>query len=175
MGKVTQLPKPDASEIEPPRPILASDDISKFFCKHESLDDWLKNRALKSEGRSARTYVVCKGGIVVGYYCIATGAVRNSEAPGKVKRNSPDPIPIMILGRLAVDKHFEGQRIGSGMLKDALQRIVQVSDAVGCRAVLVHAIDDDARTFYEKYGFIEFPTGTKTMYLPLEHVAATLA
>ena len=174
MGKITPLPLPAGPELTPPSGIEKSHDTSKFFSGKDSLDDWLKHRALKSEGRSARTYVVCQKQTVVAYYCIATGAVSRDAAPPKVARNTPDPIPLMIIGRLAVDKHFERQGIGSGLLSDAFKRILQAADAVGCRAIIVHAIDDDAAGFYRRFGFIEFPNGTKTMFLPLETVQATL-
>jgi predicted N-acetyltransferase YhbS len=174
MGEVTKLHRSTGPALSRPSAILPSHDTSKFYCGHESLDDWLQNTALKAEGRSARTYVVCDGKIVVGYYCLATGSVTRSEAPSKVKRNMPEPIPVMILGRLAVTKHFERQGIGSGMLQDAFQRILQASESVGCRAVLVHAIDQSAAEFYMRYGFIEFPTGTKTFFLPLETIKQVL-
>jgi GNAT superfamily N-acetyltransferase len=86
----------------------------------------------------------------------------------------PDPVPVMILGRLAVDRGFEGRRIGSGLLKDALRRILGVADVVGVRAVLVHAIDEDAVRFYLRFGFVPFPTDGKTLFLPVETIVATL-
>ena len=116
-----------------------------------------RNTALKSEGRSARTYTVCVGSLVVGYYCLATGSIRRDAAPKNLSRNTPDPIPVIIIGRLAVDKHFERQGIGGGMLADAFRRIAQASETVGCGAVLVHAIDQEAVEFYVRWGFAEYP------------------
>lgn len=160
--------------LSPPCPIAPAHDTAAFSCGQEPLDDWLKQRALKSEGRSARTYVVCSGETVVGYYALAAGAVARAGAPAKLRRNAPDPIPVMIIGRLAVDEGFAGMGLGSGMLRDAFRRILQVSQTVGCRAVLVHAIDRDAAAFYARYGFIEFPAGSRTLFLPLETLAAAL-
>jgi GNAT superfamily N-acetyltransferase len=158
-----------------PQGLLPSHDCSKFSCRHEALDDWLKSKALKAEGRTARSYVVCdEGSLVVGYYCIATGAVARQAAPKKISRNAPDPVPVAIIGRLAVARDLEGIGIGSGMLQDAFQRILQIAQSIGCAAIVVHAIDQDAVGFYAKFNFIEFPGGTRTMFLPLATLRAAL-
>lgn len=152
----------------PPVPIDSTQNASDFTCGSDALDVWLKTLALKAEGRTARTYVSCNGNAVIGYYCIATGSVARAAAPGNVRRNAPDPIPVMIIGRLAVDRHHQGRGIGSAMLRDALRRVLQASEVVGCGAVVVHAIDDSAGAFYAQHGFAEFPGGSRTMFLPLE-------
>lgn len=157
-----------------PRPIDAAQDASGFSCGNAQLDNWLKTTALKAEGSSARTYVVCDGQIVVGYYCLATGSVARGTAPGKIRRNVPDSIPVMIVGRLAVDERSKGKGIGSGMLRDAFRRVLQASGVVGCRAILVHATDQAAVDFYTGHGFAEFPTGSRTMFLPLETLVRAL-
>ncbi len=158
-----------------PTPITPAHETGAFSCRHVSLDDWLKNNALKAEGRTARTYVVTEGPrLVVGYYCLATGAVAREGAPGRVRRNAPDPVPIAVIGRLAVAKHYERRGIGSGMLQDALRRVLQISEAVGCTAVFVHAIDGDACTFYTRFGFVEFPSDSKTLFLPIQTLRAAL-
>jgi GNAT superfamily N-acetyltransferase len=157
-----------------PRPIRADDDLSSFDCGQELLNDWLRQQALKSEGNSARSYVLRDGRRVVGYYCLATGAAARASVPRKLRHDLPDPVPAMILGRLAIDKDYQRKGIGSALLKDALQRCLQVSGQVGVRAVLVHAIDDAARNFYAAYGFIEFPAGTRTLCLPMELVSKAL-
>jgi GNAT superfamily N-acetyltransferase len=163
-----------AVPYSPPVPIDASYDLSDFSCGNGALDDWLRTVALKAEGRSARTYVVCEGTAVVGYYCLATGSVARPKAPGNVRRNAPDPIPVMIVGRLAVTERCKGQGIGSGMLRDAFRRIIQAAGIVGFGAVLVHAIDEPAAEFYVRHGFIEFPVGTRIMFLPLETLRRAL-
>jgi GNAT superfamily N-acetyltransferase len=165
----------DPPEAAPSAPAHISDqhDLSNFDCGKPSLNDWLMHRALKSEGRSARAYVVTAGRRVVGYYCISTGAVIAREAPGGLRRNMPDPIAVMIIGRLAVDKHFQGRHIGAAMLKDALRRILGVSQSVGARAVMVHALDDEAIAF-AAFGFKTFPAGSRTLFLSISEIAAAL-
>lgn len=106
----------------------------------------------------------------MGYYCIATGAERREALPRKIRQGLPDPVPLVIVGRLAVDRAYQGRKIGAGLLKDALRRVVGISKEVGCRAVLVHAIDQDAASFYAKFGFIEFPASSQTMFLPIETI-----
>jgi GNAT superfamily N-acetyltransferase len=160
--------------LSPPLSIAAADDLSQFDCGEELLNDWLRRLALKSEGASARTYVVKEQERVVGYYCLATGGVARSNVPNRMRHGLPDPVPVMVLGRLAVDKHSQGRGIGRGLLKDALLRTLQVSEQVGVRALLVHAIDDAARSFYAAYGFREFPLGSRTLFLPLESAARAL-
>jgi GNAT superfamily N-acetyltransferase len=158
----------------PPRSISAVDNIDTFDCGNDLLNDWLKRQAWRSEGSSARTYVVREGRRVVAYYCLATGGVSRSNLPRKLRHGLPDPVPVLILGRLAVDKASQRRGIGAGLLRDALRRSLQVSRDVGVRAVLVHAIDVEAMSFYMGYGFIEFPLGSRTLYLPIETIAKAL-
>jgi GNAT superfamily N-acetyltransferase len=169
MGEVRQLAEVLGAKLSAPSPITPAHDLSRFKCGKEALDDWLRQRALKSEGlRHARTCVVAHGNTVVGFHSIVMGAVQIGLAPSKLKRNAPDPIPVGILARMAVDVRFRGQGLGAALLKDGLLRILQASEIVGARAVLVHAIDAEALRFYEKYGFKEFPSGSKTLFLPME-------
>jgi predicted N-acetyltransferase YhbS len=170
MGEVTDINTGLAGKILPPSPITPAHDLSAFRSGNEALDDWLRLRALKSEGRSSRTYAVAHGRQVIGYYCLSTGAEKRGNVPSKLSRNMPESVPLILLGRLAVDVNYQGKGIGGGMLKDALQRALQISQIGGSRAVIVHAIDQDATSFYVKYGFIEFPDGTKTMFLPIETI-----
>ncbi len=94
--------------------------------------------------------------------------------PGKLRRNMPDPIPMMVLGRLAVDRGLHGRQIGGALLRDAMKRAAEAHKLVGFRALTLHAKDDDARAFYIRYGFLEFPQGTKTMFMPIETIVAAL-
>lgn len=174
MGEVTDISIALGGKPTPPSAITSAHDFAKFRCGKEPLDDWLRTRALKSEGRSSRTYVVTEGRKVIGYYCLSTGAEKRASVPSKLTRNSPDPIPLILLGRLAVDENHQGKGIGAAILKDALQRVVHVSQIVGARAVLVHAIDQNAMAFYVKYGFIQFPGGSQTLFLPIETIAVGL-
>src|ERR1700745_1456148 len=123
------------SGISPPSAITDAHDLTHFRCGNEALDDWLRIRALKSEGRTARTYVVALGRQVVGYYSIATGAEKRANIPKRLTHNTPESVPLIILGRLAVDTNHQGTKIGKGLLKDALQRSLQISQSIGTRAV----------------------------------------
>jgi len=135
-------------------------DVSPFdFGGHESLNDWLKRFALTNQrNESARTYVVHRNGLVVGYYSISAGSVSVEEAPARISKGlARHPIPVILLARLAVDKDEKGTGLGKALLKDALARIAQAADIVGARAVLVHAIDQQARKFYEHFDFEPSP------------------
>ncbi len=152
--------------LNAPEKLRAEHDLSEFECGEPSLDDWLRRRALQNEESGAsRTYVVCAGQKVVGYYALAVGAVAHAEAPGRVRRNMPDPVPVMIIGRLAVHKDFHGKKIGPGLLRDAVLRTLQAADIAGVRAVLVHAISERARKFYEDCGFIASPMDPMTLMI----------
>jgi GNAT superfamily N-acetyltransferase len=157
-----------------PSRLQPSHNVTLFSCGKPALDEWLRQRALKAEGKTARTYVVTRGSSVAGYYALATGAVQRDQLPKKLTRNSPEQIPIMILARLAVDRSAAGKGIGSGMLKDAFGRVMQVSAVVGVRALLIHAKDEDAMAFYSRFGFLEFPSGSQTLFLPIETINAAL-
>lgn len=109
------------------------------------------------------------------YYCLASGAVPASAAPGKIRRNIPDPIPVVILGRLAVDRRWQGQKLGGAMLRDAAVRSLQVAESVGIRAMLIHALSDEAKRFYEKYGFVESPSDSMMLMATMGDLAAGLA
>lgn len=152
-----------------PMPISPSHELESFCSGEEVLDHWLKRRARKNEASGAsRTYVVCEGSQVVGYYALATGSAMLDAAPGKVRRNMPDPIPLVILGRLATDKRYQGQGLGRGLLKDALLRSLQIAQQVGVRALLVQALSEQAKQFYLHHGFVESPLDEMKLFLPLQ-------
>ena len=154
-----------------PAPILAHHEVADFNCGYLPLDEWLRQRALDNEASGAsRTYVVTSDAAVVGYYALASGGVRPNEAPGRVLRNMLDPIPVMVLGSLAVDRRWQGKGIGSDMLRDAIIRTLQAAEIVGIRAILVHAIDDLAAKFYERSGFLPSPTQPLTYFLKLSEI-----
>jgi GNAT superfamily N-acetyltransferase len=145
-------------EISRPELITPLHQLDSFESGEAVLDHWLKQRAIKNEKEGAsRTFVVHENKRVVGYYALATGSVVAHEAPGKVKRNMPNPIPVMVLGRLAVDQAWQKHGIGKGLLKDAVLRTLKVSQDAGVRALLIHAISETAKHFYKRYGFIESP------------------
>ena len=156
--------------LRPPEPIQSEHDLSAFHSDEPSLDDRLRRRALRNEaGGASRTYVVCQQDSkrVVAYYCLAAGAVAQRAAPGRVKRNMPDPIPVMVLGRLAVDQRWQRRRIGPALLRDAILRTVQAAEVAGIRAILVHAISDEARLFYERHGFRRSAADHMTLMITL--------
>ncbi len=158
--------------ISAPAPLSAQHDFSSFSCGEHSLNIWLKQRALKNEKSGAsRTYVVCVENAVVGYYSLAVGSIEHKFTPSKLKRNMPDPIPVMILARLAVDTSHAGKNIGTGLLRDALMRTMQVADIAGIRALLVHALNDAAAAFYMQRGFVASPYDSRILFLPLTHNA----
>ena len=154
--------------LQPPQPLRADHDLSGFECGAPVLDEWLRKRAPGNEASGAsRTYVVSEGARVLAYYSLATGSVEHSHAPGRVRRNLPDPIPVMILGRLAVDVRVQGQGIGRGLLKDAILRTLNAAEIAGVRAILVHALDETAAAFYRNNGFLDSPIDSLTLMLPL--------
>jgi GNAT superfamily N-acetyltransferase len=161
--------------ITAPEPITPSHLIEAFACGIPVLDDWLRRRALKNEVSGAsRTFVVCHDGQVVGYYALATGSVEHRDAPGKLRRNMPDPIPMIVLGRLAVDQQWQRAGIGRGLLKDAVLRSVSVSQQAGVKALLVHVLSEDAKTFYVRNGFLESPLDPMTLIISLQDAAHCL-
>ena len=161
--------------LSAPEKLRSDHDLSEFTCGEPSLDDWLRRRALRNESSGAsRTYVVCSGQRVVGYYSLAVGAVAHSGVPGSVRRNMPDPVPVMVIGRLAVDEKFQGLRIGPGLLRDAVLRTLQAGEIAGIRAMLVHAISERARRFYVDCGFIASPVDPMTLIITLSEAAKIL-
>ena len=159
-----------------PVPLAASHDLSDFDCGVPPLNDWLKHRALKNEGRFSRTYVVCDDDRVAGYFCISAGSVEREAAPGRVRRNAPDMIPVSVIGRLAVNKVHAGRGLGADMLSDALRRIAVASRSIGIGAVLVQAKDEKAKLFYLACAeFLEYPADSRTLFLPIETVIAALS
>lgn len=162
------------SNLSAPAPLTADHDVSGFDCGEPALNDWLRHRALKNESRFSRTYVVCDDGKrVVAYFCISAGAVERAAAPGKMRRNAPDTIPVSVIGRLAVSSDHAGKGLGADLLADALRRIAVASQSIGIGAVLVHAKDEAAKRFYLRCAeFIEYPEDSRTLFLPIETVVA---
>lgn len=154
--------------LRSPQKLSSEHDLSQFQCGETALDEWLRRRALANEETGAsRTYILCLGNRVVGYYVLAAGAVAHTDAPGRVRRNMPDPVPVMVIGRLAVDQSMQGQAIGPALLRDAVLRCVQAAEIGGIRAILVHAISERAKRFYEKWGFISSPVDPMTLMITL--------
>ncbi len=155
-----------AGEIGAPEHLNPEHDLAAFDSGVPALDDWLKRRALANEQAGAsRTYVVCAGNRVVGYYALATGGVAQAAATGRVRRNMPDPVPVMVLGRLAVDQAYHDRGLGAGLLRDAILRTRQAAELGGLHAILVHAISEEAKRFYERHGFVESPSDPMTLMI----------
>jgi GNAT superfamily N-acetyltransferase len=155
--------------MQAPQPLAQAHDLSEFDCGEPLLNEWLKRRAFVNHVTGAcRTFVVVGDrNQVLAYYALAAGAVTHAEAVGAVRRNMPDLIPVMVLGRLAVDRSCQGQKLGTALLKDAFLRTVNVSENVGIRALLVHAINDKAKQFYIRYGFQPSTVNPYTLMLKL--------
>lgn len=144
--------------LESPQPLSVALDISDFDCGVPELNIWLKQRALSNETLGAsRTFVVTRGNRVVGYYALTVGSITHVQAPGKIRRNMPDPVPAAILGRLATDLSARNIGLGGALLIDAIRRTLTASETLGIRAMLIHALSEEARTFYERYQFIRSP------------------
>ena len=149
--------------------------VAAFDCGNEALDRWLRERAARNQDEgAARTFALCQGQTVVGYYALAAGAVDHAGATGKVRRNMPDPVPVVILARLAVDRRWGGQGLGSALLADAVRRAAQAAETIGIRAMLIHAIDERAAQFYERHGFRRSPIAPLTLMATMREIAAAL-
>lgn len=171
MARVTDPPQ-GAPVLTKPAPLTASHSISGFNSRSPVLNDWFTRRALPAqESKTARTFVVCHRRTVVGYYSLATAIVKHSDASSSLRRNSPDPIPAILLARLAVDIRHEGRGLGPDLLQDAFLRTLKAAKQVAARTLLVHAIDDKAVNFYKKHGFLRLEKnsdgGFATLHMPL--------
>ncbi len=152
-----------------PTALAETHDLELFQSGNESLDQWLKRRARANQiSGASRTYVAADGARVVGYYCLSSGGLDLVEAPGGIRSNMPDPIPMAILGRLAVDLNWQGKGLGVALLQDAVLRTGEAAAILGIRGILVHAISDDAKAFYEHYGFQASPKNPMTLVFSLK-------
>jgi GNAT superfamily N-acetyltransferase len=155
--------------LSAPTLLTEAHDLELFDSGHDTLDEWLRRRARANQVSGAsRTYVVCEQVRVVGYYCLSSGGMAAGDAPGALRRNMPDPIPMAILGRLAIDRAWQGKGLGAALLQDAVLRAGQAAHIMGIRGVLVHAISEDAKAFYEHYGFTASPKHPMTLVLSLK-------
>lgn len=168
MGKIVkELP----FTLTPPEPLQVSHRLGEFDCGITELNVWLHQRALANQDSGAsRTFVIHREQKVIGYYSLASGALALKEAPGRLRRNMPDPIPMIILGRLAVVSIYHGYGLGRGLLKDALLRTYQAGKLIGVRGMLVHALNAEAKAFYESSGFSPLLNDTMILYILLKDI-----
>jgi GNAT superfamily N-acetyltransferase len=163
------------SPFVPPKPLQSWHQIESFSCGEPVLDSWLRSRALKNEQSGAsRTYVLEQEQRVVGYYALAVGSIAHALVPGILRRNMPDPIPVMLLARLAVDISLQGKGIGKALVRDAVLRTCQAASIAGIRALLVHALHQQAAIFYRQCGFLPSPVDSLVLMLSLGSIEASL-
>jgi GNAT superfamily N-acetyltransferase len=164
------------SALSAPEPLSAVHALEGFDCGEPSLDDWLKKRALKNQASGAsRCFVVCERHAVTGFYSLSAGGIQHEAAPKPMRRNMPDPLPVLLLGRLAIDRRCHNQGLGRALLRDAMLRAVHVASDAGVFAILVHALSEPAKRFYLSRGFVQSPLQPMTLMMTLATVRAILA
>ncbi len=165
-----------ADALTPPEPIAADHHLADFDSGEPTLDGWLKERALKnSTSGASRCFVLCSNRVVIGYYSLSAAAITHETAPKFKRRNMPDPLPALLLGRLAVDRKYHNQGLGSGLLRDAMLRSFNIARDAGVFALLVHALHDQARQFYLSRGFVPSPLQPMTLLMTMATVQTILA
>jgi GNAT superfamily N-acetyltransferase len=158
-----------------PEPINETHEIELFDSGVVALDNWLKRRARGNHASGAsRTYVVCEQRRVVAYYALAAGGVDIDTAPGRMRRNMPDPVPVSVLGRLAIERTYQKRGLGRGLMQDASKRVLQAADLIGIRGIVVHAISEEAKAFYLALGFDVSPLQPMTLVATLADLKAPL-
>jgi predicted N-acetyltransferase YhbS len=161
--------------VAAPEPLTAHHDVQSLASGVESLDHWLKHRALKNQTTGAsRTFVTCDDRRVLAYYALASSAVTIDAAAGHFRRNMPDPIPVVVLGRLAVDQSLQGKGVGRALVRDAGLRVIQAADTIGIRGMIVNALSAEAKAFYERIGFEPSPLDAMTLMVTLADLKASL-
>jgi predicted N-acetyltransferase YhbS len=161
--------------LSTPLPISIDHELVDFDSGEPSLDQWLKKRALKNQASGAsRCFVLCNNKKVIGYYSLSAGAINHEATPKAMRRNMPDPLPILLLGRLAIDRNYHNKGLGSALLRDAMIRSVSVAGDAGAFAILVHALSEQAKRYYMSRGFVESPLQPMTLMMTLETARSIL-
>lgn len=163
------------AHLSSPTPVSPDHELDDFDSGELSLDEWLKKQAHKNQlSGASHCFVISNGKQVIGYYCLSAGAISHESAPKKMRRNMPNPLPVLVLGRLAIDQHFHNQGLGSALLRDAMIRAVSAGGETGVFAILVHALSEQAKRFYLSSGFVESPIQPMTLLMTLETIRQIL-
>lgn len=161
--------------LRAPEPLTPTHDIAGFDCGVASLNHWFERRAAANQVSGAsRTFVLCEDRKAVGFYALASSAVVPAAAPGRFRRNMPDPVPVVVLGRLAVATSNHGQGLGRALFQDAALRVVHAADAIGIRGMVVHALSEEARDFYLRLGLDASPLDPMTLMVTIADLRAAL-
>lgn len=162
--------------ISAPEPLTASHDLTAFSCGKPSLDRWLTTRALSNQQKGFTAVIVVHEALrVIGYYGLAPTSIVPSGLPRAIRTGQPpDPVPCLLLGQLATDQSWNGQGIGTGLLKHALQRCVAAADLIGGRALIVNAVDPDAAAFWGRRGFVAAKDDPLVLFRSIADIAASL-
>jgi GNAT superfamily N-acetyltransferase len=161
--------------LSAPELLKATHQLADFDCGIPDLNNWLRKRALTNQGEGAsRTYVVTDDQRIVGYYALAAGGINVTAAPGRFRRNMPNPIPVALLGRMAVDRSHQGKELGRAMFRDGAKRIIHAADTLGIRGLIVHALSEEAKAFYLALGFDPSPLEPMTLMVTLADLKNSL-
>jgi GNAT superfamily N-acetyltransferase len=160
-----------SGDLLPPTLLTPHHILDEFTCGIPELDIWLRDQASRNQKQdTSQTYVVCRGAHVIGFYALAANAIARLSAPKSIARNTPDPIPVILLGRLGVHESEQGSGLGRALLRDALLRSMRTAETIGVRAVMVAAISESAAAFYRKYEFMPSPVDPMLLFLPMRHI-----
>ena len=160
--------------LSAPEPLAPNHDLANFSCGEPVLDDWLRKRALANQVSGAsRTFVACDGNVVIAYYALASSAVTVTASTGRFRRNMPEPIPVVVLGRLAIAKEHQGKGLGRALFQDAARRVIHAADAIGIRGLIVHALTEKAAAFYRSLGLAPSPLDPMTLMVTLADLRAS--
>lgn len=157
--------------MKAPEPLSSGHNLADFSSSEPSLNEWIRKKALKNHSAGiSRVYVICTedSNRVIGYYCLSTGSVQRNTAPGTYRRNAPESLPVIVLGRLAIDQAYSGQGLGVALLKDAIFRTKNIAQQVGVRALIVHALNEDVQNFYTKFAFDPSPVNPLVLFYPIK-------
>ena len=161
--------------LQAPVPLADNHDVEAFASGAPTLDAWIRRKARANQASGAsRTYVLCCSDRVVGFYALAAGSVSHDLSPRKLRQNMPDPVPVIVLGRLAIDAREQGNGLGRALLRDAVLRVAAAAREVGVAAMLVHALNDRAKAFYVAAGFDPSPVDPMVLILRIKDINALI-